>query len=53
MKIIGQGGSQTSVLPSGPGYLAALKAHFGIVLDAKYADLKPVNDSDSTGIEKN
>jgi N-hydroxyarylamine O-acetyltransferase len=37
------GATVTRNLPPGPEYLKALSEHFGIVLDAKYEDLAPLN----------
>jgi N-hydroxyarylamine O-acetyltransferase len=42
LTLIRNGREQVIDLPDGPGYLDALKTHFGIELDAPYEALKPV-----------
>ncbi len=42
LTLVRDGCEERLALPEGQGYLDALAAHFGIVLDARYEDLRPV-----------
>jgi N-hydroxyarylamine O-acetyltransferase len=44
LTIYRDGQSVSRTLPSGPEYMAAIAKHFGIVIDARYKELKPLGN---------